>query len=813
MEELSGNLRHAVRQLIAQPAFTTIAVLSLALGFGANVTLFTYVDALFLQPFPAARPAELAALYTTDPDFPGLLDSSYRNLRDLRTERAVFSGLAVSLPVRVTLRTAGGDAERLAGEIVSSDYFAVLGVRPALGRTFVPHDDELLGAHPEAVLSHGLWERRFAADRAIVGRQVSLNGRAFTVVGVAAKGFRGARPLLDPGFWLPLSMRQGIVGEPQIDWFKERNALMLSAVARLAPGVGERQAAAALTTLAAGLRREYPDDNKARGFTLLPLAKATLNPNVRGRVVLAGWLLMTMAGLVLALACANVANLLIARSLARRRDTAVRMALGASRARLIRQLLVENLLLALLGGGAGMLFAAWGRRLLWLFRPQGMPDDLGLSFDWRVLAFALALILATAVLCGLAPVAQTVSADVLGALKNQAAAARRMGGRGALVVAQIALSLLLLIGTGLFLRNLRQAQAISPGFAAERLLVLSVNPGAEGYGDQRGLDFCLRAAERVAALPGVSAAVLGANRPLERGLGGRLLIAGRQSPSRQDGAGVRTTGVGPGFFAVAGIRVLRGRPFTAADRDSAPPVAIINQTLARQFWPGAEPLGSRISFVGTKGTLEVVGVVADAKYGALGEPPQGYVYLPLLQTFGGEATLWVRTEKDPARLLDSVRRAVHDLDTNLPITGVRTVPDILAQSLWAPRAAAAILTLFGLLGLVLAALGTYSVMSYAVERRRREIGIRMALGARRAAVLGRVLRQGLTLAACGLLLGLLAAAATARFIASFLYGMSPFDAPTFAAAVTTLAAVALVATLVPARRATGVDPRIALRAE
>jgi predicted permease len=813
MDELLSHLRHAVRQLIAQPAFTSIAVVSLALGLGANVTFFTFVNALFLQPLPVTRPAELAALYTTDPDFPGFLDSSYRNLRDLRAERAVFSGLAVFLPVRVTLRAAGGDVERMAGEIVSSDYFAVLGVRPALGRAFAPYDDELLGAHPEVVLSYGLWERRFGADRAILGRQLSLNGRAFTVVGVAARGFHGARPLADPAFWLPLSMRQGIVGEPQIDWFKERAALMLNAVARLAPGVGDRQASAALATLSANLRREYPDENKNRAFALLPLAKATLNPNARGRVVLAGWLLMTMAGLVLTLACANVASLLIARTLARRREIAVRIALGVGRARLIRQLLVENLLLALLGGGAGLLLAVWGRRLLWLFRPPGLPDNLDVSFDLRVLAFALVLTLVTAVLVGMAPAAQTVRTDVLSALKNQAAAARRMGGRGALVVGQIALSLLLLIGTGLFLRNLRQAQAIAPGFAAERLLVLSVDPGAEGYDDQKGLDFCRRAAERVAALPGVRAAALGANRPLERGLGGRFLIEGRQSPSPQDGAGVRTTSVGPGFFAAAGIPVLRGRPFTAADRDGAPTVAIVNQTLASQFWPGADPLGGRIRFVGTKVPLEVVGVVADAKYGALGEPPQGYIYLPLLQSFGGQATLWVRTEQDPARLLDSVRRAVHDLDANLPITGVRTAPDILAQSLWAPRAAAAILAFFGLLGLVLAALGTYSVMSYAVERRRREIGIRMALGARRGAVLQRVLRQGLTLAACGLALGLLAAATTTRLIGSFLYGISPFDALTFGAASLTLAAVALLATLVPAWRATGVDPLIALRAE
>jgi predicted permease len=813
MEDLGRNLRYACRQLAAKPAFTFLAGLSLALGIGANVTLFTYVNAIFLQPLPVSRPAELVGIYTTDADFPGFLQSSYLNLRDLRADRAIFSGFAMAMPIRATLRAAGGDAERLMGEIVSSDYFAMLGVRPALGRGFVPHDDDQLGGHPEVVLSYGLWQRRFGGDRGVVGSQLSLNGRPFTVVGVAPAGFHGTNSLNDRDLWLPLSMRRGIVGVPQVDWFKERGGLMLDGIGRLAPGVGERQAAAALQALAANLRRDYPDDNKGRGMTLMPLAQASLNPNSRGSLVLAGWFLMTMVGLVLALACANVANLLLARTMARRREIAVRIALGVGRGRLVRQLFTENLLLAFLGGAAGLVMAVWGRRLLWVFRPATLPESLDLSFDPRVLGFALALTLLTGLLFGLVPALQTARTDVVGALKNQAPPPRRFAGRALLVIGQIGLSLLLLIGTGLFLRSLRQAQRIDPGFDAEHLLVLSINPGAEGYGDVRGLDLCRRAEERAAGLPGVAAAALGANRPLEAGLGGRFFIDGRSSPSPQDGAGAHTTSVDPAYFATTGIRILRGRPFTAADRDGAPPVVIINATLAQRFWRGENPVGSRLRFVGSAGAFEVVGVAADAKYSALGEPAAGYLYFPLAQGYAGAATLYVRAAGDPDALVASVRDAVHRLDPNLPVTGVGPVSAILAQSLWAPRAAAAILAFFGVLGLALAAIGTYGVMSYAVDRRRREIGIRMALGAGRGEILRRVLRQGMSLALIGLLVGLLAAFGTTRLIGRFLYGISPFDALTFLLTSASLATVAVLATLVPARRATAIDPLASLRAE
>ncbi len=813
LADVLRDLRYAVRQLVAKPAFTLTAGLSIALGIGANVTLFTYVNAVFLQPLPVTRPAELVALYTSDADFPGYIESSYLNLRDLRAARSVFAGLAMELPVRLTLRGGGGEPERLVGEVVSSDYFQVLGVRPALGRAFVPHDDDQLGAHPEVVLSYGLWQRRFGGDRRALGSEIQLDGLRFTVVGIAARGFHGTNALADRELWIPLAMRQGTVEAPRIDWFKQRGALMLGAVARLAPGVGDRQAAAALHGLAANLRQAYPDDNKGRDAVLLPLAQASLDPNTRGSYVLGGWFLMIMVGLVLLLACANVANLLLSRALARQREIAVRIALGVSRGRLVRQLFSENLLLALLGGGAGLLLAPWGRRLLWRFRPATLPEGLDLSFQPRVIVFAILATLATGVLFGLMPAFQTARTEVVGALKNLTPPPRRMRSRSALVVGQIALSLLLLIGTGLFLRSLRQAEHIDPGIAAGHLLVLSFNPGAEGYDERRGLDYCRRAVEVATALPGVRAAALGANRPLEPGLGGRFFIDGRPSPSPRDGAGVRSTSVDPGYFAAVGMPILRGRAFTAADRDGAALAVIINDTLAKRFWRGENPVGSHLGFAGTDEHFTVVGVVADGKYGALGEPPQGYLYFSLLQTWNGAATLYVRTTGDPAAALASVRDAVHRLDPNLPFAGVTTVSELLSRSLWAPRAAAAILAFFGLLGLTLAALGTYGVMSYAVARRRREIGIRIAVGAPPAAILGRILGEGLKLAGAGILLGLAAGFATTRLIATFLYGVSPLDAATFLGTSLVLALVALVATLLPARRAAAVDPLSALRAE
>ncbi|HZF07711.1 MAG TPA: ABC transporter permease [Thermoanaerobaculia bacterium] len=822
MDGLLRDARYAWRRLLATPGTSLLAILSLGLGIGANTALFNLVDALFLKPLPLARPGELAALYTTDPVFRGFAPSSYLNFLDYQNDRSVFSGLAAALAVEVTLGGHAADAadtaepERVPGAIVSAGYFGVLGVRPQLGRFFLPDEARERGGGPSVVvLSDGCWRRRFHADPAIVGRALLLNGRPFAVLGVAASGFAGHRLLLAPELWVPMSTRREIVAGPLLDWFGFRDALMLDLVGRLRPGIGLAQAQARVRTLARRLEQAYPKENHGRGAALLPLSAAALDPNTRARDVRLAAFLLVMVGLVLALACTNVANLLLARALGRRREIATRIALGAGRRHLLRQLWSESLLLSLLGGGAGLLLGVWGRRLLWAFRPPSVPATLDVAFDLRVLLFTLVLSLLTGVLFGLAPALHASRPDLATALKSGGAPPPRhgLGARTLPVVGQVAFSLLLLLGTGLFLRSLARATRIDPGFDAPHLLALSFNLEAQGYDPVRALDFCRRASEAVAALPGVRSAAAGLNRPLNQGLGGSFFLVGRSSPPPREGAAARVNGVDPGYFSTLGIPLLRGRSFTAADRADGRPVAIVNQTLARRYFAAESPLGQRLQFVGTEAAMEIVGVVADAAYSGLGEAPRPYVYFPLAQGMSGETTLYVRTHGDPAAALGSVRRAVRGLDPNLPLAGVTTLPDVLAQSLWAPRAGAALLALFGLLGLVLATSGTYGVMSYAVDQRRREIGIRLAIGERRSGILARVLSQGMGLVAAGLALGLAAAFGTARLVAAFLYGVSPYDPLTFLVAPLLLAGAAFLATLVPARRATAVDPLAVLRSE
>jgi len=814
LEGLLRDLRYAGRRLLATPGTTLIAALSLALGIGANTALFSFVNALFFKPLPLTRPEELVALYTTDPAFPGFAPSSYPNFLDARNDHSVFAGLAASLNVEVSLGESGPDREQVAGAVVSADYFNVLGLHPQRGRFFLAEEEQ--AGHPVVVLSDRLWRRRFHADPAIAGKLVRLNGRPFVIIGVAPPGFAGPGRLLAQELWLPIGARQGIVGAPLVNWFDFRDSLMLDVLGRLRPGMGLDRARAGVSSLGHRLEQTYPQENHARGMTLLPLSQSALNANTRDRDLRLAWFLMTMVGLVLALACTNVANLLLTRALGRRREIAIRIAIGADSGHLVRQLLTESLLLALLGGACGLLLGAWGRHLLWAFRPPNIPGTLDVSFDARVLLFTLALTLLTGVLFGLVPALQIRRPDLVPALKAASTpppVRRGLSLRTVTVVGQVAFSLLLLIGTGLFLRSLESASHIDPGFDAPHLLAVSFNLEGAGYDPVRALDFCRRASETVAALPGVRAAAAGLNRPLSQGLGGGFFIPGRDVPSPREGAAARTNGVDTSYFSTLGIQILRGRPFTLADNADSRPVAVINRTLADRYFTGSDPVGQRLQFLGSQLQVEIIGVVADVKYSGLGEEPRPYIYFPLAQALAGETTLYVRTQGDPAAALAGVRSAVQALDPNLPLVRVTTLPTVLAQSLWASRAGAALLALFGILGLVLATVGTYGVMSYAVDQRRREIAIRMAIGEPRSGILARVLRHGMGLVAAGLALGFGTALLTTRLVAAFLYGVSPYDLLTFLAAPLLLAAAAFCATLVPARRATAVDPLTLLRGE
>jgi len=808
------DLRYAVRMLAKTPVSTGAALLSLVLGIGANTAIFALVKAVFLQPLPVARPAELVSVYTVDVAEPGTQNSSFPNFLDYRKSTHAFSGLLAYRLTRFNLATQD-EPIQVDGALVSGNYFDVLGVRPALGRTFRPEEDLTPGSHPVVVLGYGLWQRRFGADPRLVGRTLLLNGRAFTVLGIAPPDFHGPEVLRAPEVFVPMMMYDQVLFGTVRSWFLDRSALILKMVGRLAPGVSLAAADAEMNAIARHLESEYPVDNKGRSISLLPLAQSTISPWERKTYVLSGVVLSATVGLLLLIAAANVANLLLARALARRQEISIRLSLGAGQGRLARQLLTESLVLALLGGALGLLFAGWARSFLWSLRPPNLPAALDVSFDPRTLLFTLAVTLATGLGFGMAPLTQLLSPSLVGALKGEGANLPRGGGprlRNALVVGQVALSVVALVIAGLFLRSLWNAQRIDPGFAADHLLAMSWNVGAQGYDEPRGQAFYQRVVERVEALPGVRAAAVAEAQVLKGSMHQRsITVAGQEAASRDGTIYIQSQSVSPGYFATVGIPIVRGRGFNGADREGSVKVAVVNETMAARFWAGQEPIGKRFTFGDDEQTVEVVGVARNSKYSSLGEDPTLFAYLPMRQRFAPGATLYARTAGSPSTLLETVRREVQSLDPGLPLADVTTLRDRIRDSLWSARMGAILLSLFGLLGLLLAAVGIYGVMSQHVEQRRREIGIRMALGAHTGKVIGLVLGQGMALVGIGVALGLAGAGATTRLLGSLLFGVSGTDAAIFVAAVGVLATVATVATFLPARRASNIAPQKALK--
>jgi predicted permease len=602
------------------------------------------------------------------------------------------------------------------------------------------------------------------------------------------------------------------------EWFNSRRALLTNVVGRLKPGVSIEQAQASLKTIASGLEQAYPRDNDKRSVKLMPVTQSAINPALRSVFVQAGALMMTVVGLVLLIACANVANLLLARATGRRKEISIRLAIGAGRARIIRQLMTESVLLSVTGGAVGLLIAYWGRDLLWSFRPPFFEENaLDLSLDARVLGFTLLLALLTGIVFGLVPALQTSRSDLVTELKDKSSqptsAGRRLSLRNLLVVSQVALCLIALIGAGLFLRSLRNAQEINPGFETEKMLVMSMNVGAQGYNQARGIEYYRQVQERVQSLAGVQAASVSSNFPFGGGLQRSIFIEGQDPPAGGRGVLTITNSVTSKYFETLGIPLLQGRIFNDSDRENTTRVAIINQAMAERFWPGQDATGKRFKFFGDESFYEVVGIVGNINAIFLGEEPRPIIYQPMLQSYSGLVALYVRTTGDPANLLGTVRNEVQSLDRNLPITNVSTMSDVIGQGLWAPRMGAALLAVFGVLALLLAAIGIYGVLAYSVSQRTREIGLRMALGAQQGDVLALVMRQGVELIGGGIALGLVASFLLARFISSLLFGVSTADPLTFAGTALVLAVVALLASYIPARRAARVDPMIALRYE
>jgi predicted permease len=834
METLWQDLRYGFRVLRASPGFAAVAVLSLALGIGANTSIFSVVNAALLRPLPVTDPDRLVFVFNGTQASP-YSTSSYPDYLDYRDKNDVFSDVLTYSSITVSARS-DDQTDLLSGSIVSGNFFDMLGVRAALGRTFLPDEDQTPNAHPVAVISHGLWERRFGSDAKVIGQELTLNGHAFAIVGVTPPEFHGPEVLETNDIYVPVMMqalvrppRGGFSGDLNPDLLSKRGPRWLRIIGRLKPGVSIEQAQAAMTTVAAGLEQAYPDTNRGTIATLFPVSK--VDPQGYSQLVSVAGLLLAVVAMVLLIACANVANLLLARASGRRKEIAVRLAMGASRSRLVRQLLTESVLLSLAGGVGGLLLALWTIDLLKTATP---PDGifsftLDYRLDARVLSFTFLLSLATGVIFGLAPALQASRPDLVPALKDESAAAaqgrRRFSLRNLLVVAQVALSLVLLIGAGLFLRSLHNAQAIDPGFDAGKILNAQLNINLLRYTKTQGQEFYRQIVERVEALPGVESASMARVVPMSGG--GRtssLLIEGQEAPdrvSRSEGTGlqenpntVNANEVGLKYYQTMGIPLLGGRDFTSQDNAGAPLTLIVNEAFARRYFDGDEVIGKRVSFRGAQGPWsQIVGVVRDSKYRTIGEMPRPTAYVPLAQNHETGMALHVRTIGDPTSVAGAVRREVQALDQNLPVTNLQPMSAVLGSSLFAARMGALLLAIFGLLALLLAAVGLYGVMSYTVSRRTREIGIRMALGAQTGNVLRLVLKEGMTLVVGGVTGGLIVAAAVTRLLASFLYGVSPLDLVTFAGIPLVLGLVALLATYLPARRATKVDPMIALRYE
>jgi predicted permease len=812
IETLIKDFRYGLRRLALSPGFTFVAVLSLALGIGANTAIFSLVNTALLRPLPVERPEQIVSLANGagSRGFPAFSYPNYRDLRDRSGE--VFDGLYAYrfAPLSVSHN---GTSERLWGYVVTGNYFEVLGVKAALGRALTPDDDRLPGAHPVTVISFESWQRRFGADPAVVGRSLIVNGRSYEVIGVLPKGFYGTEIIAAPELWFPVAMQAEI--EVGNSWLDKRGVENLLIQGRLKPGVGAGRAQAALDAVALELEREFPEVNDGRRVSLS--APGFISGMIRGAVLGFTGLLMLVVAFVLLLACTNLANLLLARAAERRKEIALRLALGASRLRLVRQLMAESMLLALVSGAVGLLFAYWlVRAAVGLKPPVDVPLAIDLHLDYRVLAFTCAVSLLTGVLFGLLPAWQATQVDLLPALKDETASGglRRSWWKGGLIVLQVALSLVLLVGGGLMLRALQRAQSLDLGFEPKKALEVSFDMRLQGYDAARGREFQKQLLERVRSLPGVQAAGIIDLAPVDLHFSRDSVFVEGQLPERAANAPrAMVSRAGPGYFQAMGTRLVRGRDFTERDDEKAPPVAIINETFARRFWPGESPLGRRFRQGGPEAPLtEVVGVVEDGKYAGLNEAPQTYVVRPLAQAYTGTNTVVIRTDRELRELLAEVRNEVRRLDPHLPTSG-KPLEERLAMPLLPVRVAASLLGSFGLLALALAAIGIYGVMSYAVSRRTREIGIRMALGAQASSVMRLTILQGMTPVLIGVAAGLAAALGLTRLAGSLLFGVNAADPLTYAGVTALLTAVALLACYVPARRAAQVDPLVALRNE
>jgi len=820
MDKLWQDIRYGVRMMLKHRVATLVAVLTLALGIGATTSIFTITSELLLRPRPGiGAPGELVDLGQSfnDQRFDTL---SYPNYQDFRDRNRSFSGvLAYTVEPRPASLNSDGSAQRLYSALVSGNYFSVLQVKPALGRFFTQEEDRVGNPRPVTVLSYAFWQKRLHGDPGILGRELTVNRNSFVVVGVAPPDFRGTS-ILAPEAWFPLASTPFII--PGSKLLESRASCWLIALGRLKPGVDLQQARAEADSLGGQLRREFPDDNAGRAWVLYSsrLFPGEIQQYVAGFMAL----LMVIVGLILLIVCINVAGILLVRATSRRREVAIRLALGAGKARIVRQLLTEGVLLFLAGGGLGLLVAAWMCDLMMRLIPTlPVPVSLQLHLDWRVMGFALAVSCITGVLSALAPALQVARPELVGALKDESqGGARRLRLRHALVLGQVALSLLLLVCGGLFLRALSRARTLDPGFSADNVQTVEFDFSLAGYASQDGQQAADRLVERVRALPGVQSAALAWTLPLDnngRSLGG-ILVPGRPSEPGREMLYTDWNVITPGYFASMRIPILRGRDITAEDREGAQGVVIINETLAGQLWPGEDPVGrqlragepARDGSMDALRTLTVIGVARNHKYRSLGDDARTFIYVPFSQYYVSKMNLLVRTQPGVA-VYPAVRAVVREINPALPILHAQSLKDYTAIGLLPQRVAGWLSGTLGALGLLLTGIGIYGVTAFSVGQRTREIGIRIALGASRRDILRLILRAGARLALAGMATGLLLALVATHLIGSLLVGVSAQDPVTFGGVTLLMGLVVLIASFIPAWRAAKADPMAALRFE
>ena len=809
MQTLWQDLLFGARVLLKNPGFTAVVVLTLALGIGANTAIFSVVNAVLLRPLPYQEPDRIVSLSSYRRGRLGQISPA--NFLDWREQNRTSAQMAAIFTRDANL-SSNGEAERMPFAITSANFFQVMGVQPGLGRTFLP-EEEIAGHAPVVIISHGLWQQRFASDLKIIGQSLTIDGQSYSVVGVAPAGFQypAETQIWSPPRRIVPELNQNIGDETRV-----RGLGYLSAVARLKPGVTVKQAQVEMDAIAARLEQAFPDANKN-----VTVKVTALQEKLVGDIKPALLVLLGAVGCVLLIACANIANLLLTRATTRQKEFAIRSALGANRWRVIRQLLTESVLLSLLGGAVGLLLAMWGVDVLKALSAAQLPRASEIGLDAQLLAFTCLISCLTGIIFGLAPALQTSKLDLTQALKDEGrgtgGGARHNRLRSALVVVEVALSLVLLVGAGLLFRSFLRLQQVKLGFEPQQVLTMKIAPAGEQYRDDGQLmAFYRQVVERLEILPGVKAAGAINTLPLAKGPLYRFFYAGRPAPEpgKEPTANFRIAS--PDYFRAMSIPLIAGRAFAAADKADAPRVALINQALARRDFPDQNPIGQRLSFGRAQDTptwLEIVGVVGDVSSDELKNGPQPEVYQSYLQTFMPQMSFIIRAEQEPLSFAAVVQHEVRAVDKYQPVADLKTMEQIVSESIAQPRFNLLLLGVFAAIAVLLAAVGIYGVMSYAVTQRTREIGIRLALGAETKDVLKLVLGQGMVLTLIGVGMGLLAAYGLTRLMEKLLFGISPTDPMTFALIALLLMGVAFVACYLPARRAMKVDPMVALRYE